>query len=184
MTPNEIFVAIVIVAIVAFLVHANMNDRNVEQEFNYLVDTVGSLLSSLKPAAPSTPPGTQPNDLPTGAPVPTGVEPESPTMPLPTEFKQAPGGPTPAIVKAPSAWGCYANYSSPMRFEPDDNVSCLSTDGANCSWSDIMACPDRLNNMPENINPLVCGTAHQALYGITGYDDPNHWCSVVQSLKP
>jgi hypothetical protein len=32
----------------------------------------------------------------------------------------------------------------------------------------------------DEVRPLVCGADHRAKWGVTGYDDPRHWCSLVR----
>jgi hypothetical protein len=29
------------------------------------------------------------------------------------------------------------------------------------------------------LQPLVCGEAHRAIWRITGYEDPTHWCNLA-----
>lgn len=29
------------------------------------------------------------------------------------------------------------------------------------------------------VRPLVCGAGHRKLYGVTGFEDPNHWCNLA-----
>jgi hypothetical protein len=31
----------------------------------------------------------------------------------------------------------------------------------------------------SRIQPLVCGADHRAKWGITGYEDPSHWCNLA-----
>jgi hypothetical protein len=51
----------------------------------------------------------------------------------------------------------------------------MSRDGKTCSYK----CPDVTQDNPDN--PLNCGQAHKKIYGITGYDTPNHWCSIADA---
>ena len=30
------------------------------------------------------------------------------------------------------------------------------------------------------IKPLICGANHKAVWGVTGYEDPKSWCSVLK----
>lgn len=81
----------------------------------------------------------------------------------------------------PTPWTCYpwsasGNSNGPIHKNECGDVECQSTDGKNCQWG---KCP---NTTPDsNNNPLVCGAMHKALYGITGYDTPGHWCNVGMS---
>jgi hypothetical protein len=29
------------------------------------------------------------------------------------------------------------------------------------------------------VRPLICGARHRELYGVTGFEDPNHWCNLA-----
>ena len=59
----------------------------------------------------------------------------------------------------------------------DGNPACASYDGANCLWGQSLRDIDF-----SRVRPLVCGAAHRALYGVTGFEDPNHWCNLA--LRP
>jgi len=52
------------------------------------------------------------------------------------------------------------------------NPACASYDGKTCLWGKAMGDIDL-----TRVKPLVCGAAHRALYGVTGFEDPNHWCN-------
>jgi hypothetical protein len=56
----------------------------------------------------------------------------------------------------------------------DGNPGCASYDGANCLWGKTMAEIDF-----SKVRPLVCGAGHRKLYGVTGFEDPNHWCNLA-----
>jgi hypothetical protein len=58
----------------------------------------------------------------------------------------------------------------------DGNPGCASYDGANCLWGQKMSDIDF-----SRVRPLVCGTAHRRLYGVTGFEDPKHWCNLALS---
>lgn len=58
----------------------------------------------------------------------------------------------------------------------DGNPACASYNGASCLWGVPLAQIDL-----ARLKPLVCGEAHRALWGATGYEDPNHWCSLARS---
>lgn len=94
----------------------------------------------------------------------------------------------------PSVWKPYG--TSWVRVEEDGNLSCLTFDGVNCDTSSLPSnAPDprlkilcifgcdtsNLPKIPENktVKPLVCGMAHQQIYGITGYDTAGHWCNMA-----
>ena len=52
------------------------------------------------------------------------------------------------------------------------NPACASYDGRNCLWG-----KKRDDIDFTRVKPLVCGAAHRELYGVTGFEDPNHWCN-------
>src|SRR5262245_26271465 len=59
----------------------------------------------------------------------------------------------------------------------DGNPACASYDGRNCLWGQKMSDIDF-----ARVQPLVCGAAHRRLYGVTGFEDPKHWCNLA--LRP
>lgn len=56
----------------------------------------------------------------------------------------------------------------------DGNPACASYDGASCLWGRKMSDIDF-----SRVKPLVCGAAHRRLYGVTGFEDPKHWCNLA-----
>jgi hypothetical protein len=58
---------------------------------------------------------------------------------------------------------------------PDGNPACASYDGGGCLWGSAL---DDIEF--ERLNPLVCGDGHMARWGATGYESPEHWCSLAQ----
>jgi hypothetical protein len=56
----------------------------------------------------------------------------------------------------------------------DGNPACASYDGRSCLWGQSMAEIDF-----AKVKPLVCGAAHRNLYGVTGFEDPRHWCNLA-----
>jgi hypothetical protein len=56
----------------------------------------------------------------------------------------------------------------------DGNPACATYDGSNCLWGVAMGSIDF-----SKVKPLVCGAAHRRLYGVTGFEDPNHWCNLA-----
>jgi hypothetical protein len=71
-------------------------------------------------------------------------------------------------------WSCVGGINVPIQLNKAGDVQCASTDGKNCLWNDS-GC--NLANVPASPNPLACGSAHNNLYGMTGYNDKNHWCN-------
>lgn len=56
----------------------------------------------------------------------------------------------------------------------DGNPACASYDGKSCLWGQGMASIDF-----GRVKPLVCGANHRNLYGVTGFEDPKHWCNLA-----
>ena len=56
----------------------------------------------------------------------------------------------------------------------DGNPACASYDGSNCLWGQSIRDIDF-----ARVRPLVCGAAHRKLYGVTGFEDPKHWCNLA-----
>lgn len=61
-----------------------------------------------------------------------------------------------------------------IRLDDDGNISCLSLNGSDCSWGNG-SIPPKTNG--GQIIELTCGSHHSSIYGISGYDTPNHWCN-------
>lgn len=66
----------------------------------------------------------------------------------------------------------------PMALTNLGDPACMSIDGVNCLWD--ISCNSRLSTPINTIKPLVCGQAHENIYGETGYTNTNHWCSRVR----
>jgi hypothetical protein len=62
---------------------------------------------------------------------------------------------------------------------PDGNPACASYDGENCLWGVKYDDIDF-----RKVKPMVCGEEHRARYGVTGYEDSRHWCSLARTVKP
>jgi len=55
------------------------------------------------------------------------------------------------------------------------NPACASYDGRNCLWG------EHANQIDfSRVRPLVCGSNHKAVWGVTGYENSNHWCSLAK----
>ena len=55
------------------------------------------------------------------------------------------------------------------------NPACASYDGRNCLWG------QNINQIDfSKVRPLVCGANHRAAWGVTGYEDPKHWCNLAK----
>jgi hypothetical protein len=68
---------------------------------------------------------------------------------------------------------------TPIRLNENGDIECFSTNARDCAWgiTTLDQCKQTIADNIENLKPLVCGAPHQAIYSITGYDDPDHWCS-------
>jgi hypothetical protein len=55
------------------------------------------------------------------------------------------------------------------------NAACASYDGRNCLWGKT---EDEIDF--GKVRPLVCGADHRNKYGVTGYEDPKHWCNLAK----
>lgn len=65
----------------------------------------------------------------------------------------------------------YLLYTITSRGDP----ACVSYDGASCLWGATINQIDF-----SKLKPLVCGSFHKARWGVTGYEDPKHWCSLAR----
>lgn len=75
-------------------------------------------------------------------------------------------------------WSCGEGLNCPLRMNTDGDVQCFSLNGKDCVVSHPRACGQVLQSLEhsEHVNPLTCGSEHLRKWGITGYEDPNHWC--------
>jgi hypothetical protein len=63
-------------------------------------------------------------------------------------------------------------YTITSRGDP----ACVSYNGTDCLWGLTYEQTDF-----SRIKPLTCGEPHRAKFGVTGYEDPKHWCSLARS---
>jgi hypothetical protein len=61
---------------------------------------------------------------------------------------------------------------------PDGNPACASYDAAICLWGVSYEKIDF-----ARLRPLVCGQMHRARWGVTGYEDPKHWCNLAKKIR-
>jgi hypothetical protein len=61
---------------------------------------------------------------------------------------------------------------------PDGNPACASYDGGACLWG---VSAEQIDF--SRLKPLVCGEQHLARWGVTGYEDPKHWCNVAKKVR-
>jgi hypothetical protein len=86
----------------------------------------------------------------------------------------------------PSKWYCQdpnAN-AAPLRRNRYGDIECMSLDGKSCIWSEGKKCTDYVTTDATKQNNLSCGAAHKAAWGITGYNDAGHWCSMANANIP
>lgn len=58
------------------------------------------------------------------------------------------------------------------------NPACASYNGRDCLWG------VRANQIDfRRVQPLVCGADHRNKYGVTGYENPRHWCNQAQKIE-
>ncbi|MCU7801113.1 MAG: hypothetical protein KZQ70_13495, partial [gamma proteobacterium symbiont of Lucinoma myriamae] len=74
-------------------------------------------------------------------------------------------------------WDLWEHNNSQIYVNTSNSdPACLSYgDGRSCRWNNA---PDWTSN--DTLVPLVCGEQHKVQWGITGYEDPNHWCSKLR----
>ncbi|HKS21594.1 MAG TPA: serine protease [Thermoanaerobaculia bacterium] len=58
---------------------------------------------------------------------------------------------------------------------PDGNPACASYDQKTCLWGATVADLDL-----SKLKPLACGEMHRSVWGVTGYEDPKHWCRLAK----
>jgi hypothetical protein len=61
---------------------------------------------------------------------------------------------------------------------PDGNPACASYDGGGCLWNQTYEQIDF-----RRLRPLVCGAQHRARWGVTGYENPKHWCTLARRMR-
>jgi len=72
----------------------------------------------------------------------------------------------------PSNWKKYG--TAWVRVEENGNLSCLAFDAVHCDTTNLPSIPAN-----KTAKPLVCGSAHEKIYGVTGYDTAGHWCNMA-----
>ena len=60
---------------------------------------------------------------------------------------------------------------------PDGNPACASYNASSCLWG---VSYEQLDF--ARLRPLVCGEIHRARWGVTGYEDPKHWCNLAKNV--
>ncbi len=94
--------------------------------------------------------------------------------------------PCPPLRPTPSAatdWRS-ANFPAPnggwlvFRITPSGDPACASYNGSACLWGQTSS-----QIRFDRIRPLVCGADHRAKWGVTGYENPRHWCNLARSAR-
>jgi hypothetical protein len=76
-----------------------------------------------------------------------------------------------------------ANFPAPnggvvvYRIMASGNPACASYDGQNCLWGQ-----NKSQIQFARLHPLVCGANHRAVWGVTGYENPRHWCNLARRV--
>ena len=84
--------------------------------------------------------------------------------------------------RAGAGWKA-ANFPAPnggvvvYRIMASGNPACASYDGQNCLWGQ-----DKSQIQFDRLRPLVCGPNHRAQWGVTGYENPAHWCNLAKRV--
>jgi len=60
-----------------------------------------------------------------------------------------------------------------------DNSACASYNGRDCLWG--ITSPRQIRF--DRIRPLVCGADHREKWGVTGYENPRHWCNLAKRVS-
>lgn len=90
----------------------------------------------------------------------------------PTSIEQQPS------TQSQNNWVCNGRDNVPLRVNNNGDVECMGSNGRDCDWKqNIDECNNLIRNHTYEVNPLSCGNMHKKYYGITGYEDPNHWCN-------
>ncbi|MBI3149145.1 MAG: hypothetical protein HYZ17_11605 [Betaproteobacteria bacterium] len=83
-------------------------------------------------------------------------------------------------LKLPTAWT--QREGRVVRLNAQGEVECLAANGADCDYRKSIDDPQPGSGTPAT---LACGEDYKAKHGITGYDDPRHWCSrALRQMRP
>jgi hypothetical protein len=95
-----------------------------------------------------------------------------------------PSARAPRPTPSPGTGWRSANFPAPnggwlvFRIASGGNPACASYNGRACLWGQTSNQIDF-----RRVRPLVCGADHRAKWGITGYEDPRHWCNLARSAR-
>ena len=83
-----------------------------------------------------------------------------------------------------SNWKCIEGVNSPVRYY-NNNIECLSSNNKDCITAvDQKGCEELLEKYSDGSldkTSLSCGQEYKSKYGLTGYDEPNHWCFTAKN---
>lgn len=74
--------------------------------------------------------------------------------------------------------------SIPVRRNANGNMECLSLNGKDCLYIKAENCAEFQRENRQKIKPLECGQNHWRFYGVTGYEDGDHWCARSNVIVP
>jgi len=87
-----------------------------------------------------------------------------------------------APAAAQAGWRA-ANFPPPnggvvvFTITSSGNPACASYNGRDCLWG-VSSNQIQFNR----VQPLVCGARHRAVWGVTGYENPRHWCNLAKRV--
>jgi len=87
-----------------------------------------------------------------------------------------------ALTKDLMEWTCEGRLNSPARLNAQGDTQCFSLNNKDCITTHHQACELLKNNPPPNLHPLVCGSMHMKKWGVTGYEEPGHWCRTTRNM--
>jgi hypothetical protein len=95
-------------------------------------------------------------------------------LPCPPEPKPAPAAVHWRVADFPPPNGGRLVF----RLLSNGTPECASYDGANCLWG------QSANQINFNrVKPLICGANHRAVWGVTGFENPKHWCRMANTVS-
>jgi hypothetical protein len=86
---------------------------------------------------------------------------------------------TPMALPSPpvTPWRCADDILTPFRLNKNNDVECMSQDARWCMGQESVGdCNALAASPPRNVRSLACGSMHLAVWGSTGYDQPDSWC--------
>lgn len=84
-------------------------------------------------------------------------------------------------TKTDTKWACVGDITVPIRRLANGDIQCMSENGRDCYWSvNNEGCKASLLAPPSTT--FTCGDQHKSVWGVTGYDDPTHWCAKGKTL--